>query len=153
MISALGGLEDQEQVLARLLQNQVEIGNAIKPYYGEAAGNKLAELLKQHILIAGKVIAAAKSGNEQELAVQNKEWYRNADDMAKLLSGANPNWSFKELQDLLYTHLKLLTEDAMARHKKDWNGSIAAFDKGEDHLIKLADALSKGIIKQFPDQF
>lgn len=104
-------------------------------------------------MIAGKVIAAAKRGNEQELAAQNKEWYRNADDMAKLLSGANPNWSFKELQDLLYTHLKLLTEDAMARLKKDWNGSIAAFDKGEDHLIKLADALSKGIIKQFRINF
>lgn len=35
IVSAIGGLEDQDKVLARLLRNQDEIGNAIKPYYGE----------------------------------------------------------------------------------------------------------------------
>src|SRR5687768_5094996 len=47
--SAINGLEDQEPVLARLLKNQDDLGNAIKPYYGEEAGNKLAQLLREHI--------------------------------------------------------------------------------------------------------
>ena len=153
IVSAIAGMEDQEEVLARLLQNQQDLGNAIKPVYGEEAGNKLAGLLKEHILIAGKIVAAAKSGNQADVAKLNKDWYRNADDIAQFLSSANPNWSNKELKELLHQHLQLLTEDVMARLGKNWEADIRTFDKAENHIIKLADVLSAGIIKQFPDQF
>ncbi len=153
IVSAVAGLEEQEKVLARLLKNQQDIGNAIKPYYGEAAGNKLTELLTEHFLIAGKIVEEAKSGDQALLDSLNKEWYRNADDIAKFLSGANPNWQYKTLKELLDTHLQLLTEALTARLRKDWDAEINAFDKGETHLIKLADALTIGIVKQFPERF
>ncbi|MGD8190487.1 glycosyltransferase [Brevibacillus ginsengisoli] len=153
MISAIEGLKDQKQVEARLLKNQEDIGNAIKPYYGEAAGNKLTELFKEHIVIAAKIIDAAKSGNQAEFNKLHKEWHRNADDIAQFLSSANPNWSTNVLKDLLYTHLKLLTDQIVARLKKDYDAEILAFDKGEDHILKLADTLTEGIVKQFPDRF
>ncbi|NBI29236.1 glycosyltransferase [Chengkuizengella sp. YPA3-1-1] len=153
IISKLAGLDDTEKALERLLQNQVDIGNAIKPYYGEQAGEQLSKLLTDHILIAGKIIDAAKSEDEVEYEKQNTEWFKNADDIASFLSKANPNWSKEELQDLLYLHLELTRDEAVARLKKDWEADIAAFDEGEDHIIKLADTLSEGIIKQFPDQF
>ncbi|NQX63382.1 glycosyltransferase [Paenibacillus qinlingensis] len=152
-ISAIAGVEDQKDVLDRLLKNQQDIGDAVKPFYGEAAGNKLAELLREHIQLAGGVIDAAKAGNQAELAKFNKEWYRNADDIAKFLSAANPNWSQKEQQDMLYAHLQFVTDQVTARLKKDWKADILAFDKGEDHMIMYADMLSNGIIKQFPDKF
>jgi hypothetical protein len=63
IISAVDGLEDANVVLARLLQNQKDIGNAIKPYYGEKAGNTLADLLTEHIVLAGKIVDTAKGGN------------------------------------------------------------------------------------------
>ncbi|NHN29306.1 glycosyltransferase [Paenibacillus agricola] len=153
IVSALAGLDDQKDVLARLLRNQQDIGDAIKPYYGEAAGNKLAELLKEHILLAVKVVDAAKSGNQTDLKKYNKEWYRNADDISKFLSTANPNWTQKDLQDLLYVHLQFVTDQVTARVTKDWKADILAFDKGEDHIIKLADTLTEGIKKQFPEKF
>jgi len=152
IVSAVAGLKDKDKVLARLLRNQEDIGNAIKPFYGDAAGNKLTELLKEHIVLAGKVVDAAKRGKKAELKKQNDEWYRNADDMAKFLSSANPNWSEAALKDLLHTHLQMVTNEATTRIKKDWDGNIAAFDHGLDHIIKLADALSAGIIKQFPSR-
>ena len=139
--------------MERLLRNQQDIGNAIKPYYGEAAGNKMAELLKEHILIAGKIVDAAKSGNQADIEKLNTEWYKNADDIAKFLSGANPKWSYRQVKDLFDTHLKLLTDQLTARLKKDWDAEIAAYDKGEDHLIKLSDTLTAGIVKQFPQKF
>ncbi|OAS23885.1 glycosyltransferase [Paenibacillus oryzisoli] len=153
IVSALAGLEDQKDVLARLLKNQQDIGDAIKPYYGEAAGNKLTELLREHILLAGGVTDAAKAGNQAELAKLNKEWYRNADDIAKFLSAANPNWSQKEQQDMLYAHLQLVTDQVTSRLKKDWKADILASDKNSDHMTMYADMLSEGIIKQFPDKF
>ncbi|KRF02441.1 glycosyltransferase [Paenibacillus sp. Soil766] len=153
IVSAVAGLEDQKDVLARLLKNQQDIGDAIKPYYGDAAGNKLAELLREHILLAGGVLDAAKAGNQAELAKVNKEWYRNADDIAKFLSAANPNWSQKEQQDMLYAHLQLVTDQVTSRLKKDWKADILASDKNSDHMTMYADMLSDGIIKQFPDKF
>ena len=153
IVSAISGLDDQEKVLTRLLKNQDDIGNAIKPYYGEEAGNKLAQLLREHIQIAGKVVEAAKSGNQATFKKYNAEWHRNADDIALFLSKANPNWSNEELKELLYTHLQLLTDQVSARLKKDTDAEIVAFDQGEDHIIKLADVLTKGIIKQFPKKF
>ncbi|WP_206197375.1 glycosyltransferase [Peribacillus frigoritolerans] len=153
IVSSINGLENQKELLARLLKNQDDIGNAIKPYYGEEAGNKLAELLRDHILIAGKLTAAAKSGNQSDFKKFHAEWYKNADDIAKFLSSANPNWSEKELKEALYMHLQFITDDVTARLKKDWNASILAFDKGLDHLLMMADVLSAGIMKQFPDKF
>ncbi|HEY5524645.1 MAG TPA: glycosyltransferase, partial [Clostridium sp.] len=49
IVSDLASLEDKDPVLQRLLKNQDDIGNSIKPYYGEEAGNALSKLLREHI--------------------------------------------------------------------------------------------------------
>ncbi|MDR9855607.1 glycosyltransferase [Paenibacillus sp. VCA1] len=153
IVSAVSNRPDQKDVLDRLLRNQQDIGNVIKPYYGEAAGNKLADLLREHILIAGKIVAAAKAGNQADVQKLEADWHRNADDIAKFLSTANPNWPFKTLQDMLYTHLQLITEIVLDCLKGDWKADIAATDKNEIHMIHLADILTEGIVKQFPGKF
>lgn len=151
--SNLAGLEDQEDVLARLLKNQDDIGNTIKPYYGEEAGNKLAALLRDHIVIAGKLVAAAKTNDQESFNKLNSEWYKNADDIVKLLTDANPEYNGKELKEMMYMHLKLVTDQVVTRVKKDWEADIRAFNQDEDHMIHFADTLSMGIKKQFPDKF
>ncbi|MMZ44793.1 hypothetical protein D1872_63790 [compost metagenome] len=153
IVSAISNRPDQKDVLDRLLRNQQDIGNVIKPYYGEAAGNKLADLLREHILIAGKIVAAAKAGNQADMKKLDADWHANADDIAKFLSEANPNWQFKTLQDMLYTHLQLITEIVLNCLKGDWKADIAATDKNEIHMIHLADILTEGIVKQFPEKF
>jgi len=65
IISALADLEDAGAIAQRLLSNQDDIGNAIKTYYGDEAGNKLAALLRDHISIATEVVKAAKMGNNE----------------------------------------------------------------------------------------
>ncbi|AIQ77060.1 glycosyltransferase [Paenibacillus odorifer] len=153
IVSAFADSEDKEKVLARLLQNQQDIGDAFKPYYGEAVGDKVAQLLREHILIAGKVLDAVKAGNQADVEKYNKEWYTNADDIAKFLSSQNPKYSYEQLKEMLHEHLELITDDVTARVKKDWDAEIVAFDKGLEHMIMFADILTEGLIKQFPDKF
>ena len=153
IISSLAGLEDANKVAERLLRNQDDLGNAIKPYYGEEAGKKLASLLRDHILIAAEVVKAAKMGNNEELTKGQKKWQANADDIAVFLSGANPNWPKKALIDMLYKHLDYTTTEVVSRLKKDWAADIAAYDKGHEHMLALADVLTDGIVKQFPNKF
>ncbi|NKE03923.1 glycosyltransferase [Mesobacillus selenatarsenatis] len=147
------GAEDQKDVLERLLRNQEDIGNAIKPVYGEEAGNKLTDLLKEHIVLAGGIVEAAKSGDQTKLNQLNKEWYRNADDIAAFLSSANPNLKIDELKKLLYAHLELVADDLNASLKKDWQARIVSIDDGMTHIIMMSDVISEAVVKQFPDKF
>ena len=153
IVSDLSELEDKGQVLERLLKNQDDIGNSIKPYYGEEAGNKLSTLLREHIELAGEVTNAAKSGDKDNLDKYNKLWYKNADEISDFLSAANPNYLKEELKDMLHKHLQFVTDQVVARLNKDWNADINSFDKGEDHMIMFADMLIDGIVKQFPEKF
>lgn len=153
IISDLDSLPDKEAVLQRLLKNQDDLGQSIRPYYGDAAANELSKLLREHIAIAGQIIDAAKNNNKSDLQKYNKLWYDNADKIALLLSNANPNWSNKELQDMLYKHLQYTTDEVVQRLNKDWNKDIAAYDKGYYHILDFADILSNGIAKQFPEKF
>jgi len=66
IVSAAAGAGDTAVALQRLLRNQDEIGDAIKPYYGDAAGTQLATLLRSHIQLAGKALVAAK-GSQQAM--------------------------------------------------------------------------------------
>ena len=153
IVSDLASLPDKGVVLQRLLKNQDDIGSSIKPYYGEEAGNKLSKLLRDHISIGGQVVNAAKSNNKADLDKYNNLWYQNADDIAAFLSSANPNWSNTELKDMLHKHLQFVTDQVVTRLNKNWKADVDAYAKGEDHMIKFANVLSEGIIKQFPEKF
>lgn len=151
--AAIEGGDDAGKIAERLLRNQDDIGNAVKPYYGDAAGKQLASLLRDHILIAADLVKAAKAGDPAAQKQANQRWYQNADDIAALLSSANPNWPRKALEDMLHGHLALVTDQVVATLKHDTAGAIAAYDKGAEHMLMLADALASGIVKQFPDRF
>lgn len=153
IVSDLASLEDKVPVLERLLKNQDDIGDLIKPYYGEEAGETLSTLLREHISLAGQVVDAAQSGNTADLEKFNTLWYENADQIADFLSSINPHYSNKALKEMLHTHLQLLTDQVVARLNSNWQADIDAYDKGEDHMIMFADMLVDGIIKQFPKKF
>jgi len=154
IIAALAGLPEGDTAAQRLLQNQADIGNAIKPFYGDEAGEQLTSLLKDHILTAADLLTAAKSGDTAKFEAANKQWYDNANQIAALLNSANPDhWPLADMQSMMKSHLDLTLEEATARLKEDWSGDVTAYDKVHDEILHMADMLSDGIIKQFPDKF
>jgi hypothetical protein len=153
IISVDAALPDKDLTAKRLLQNQVDIGNAIKPFYGEEAGNKLAELLKEHILGAADLLAAAKAGDQAKVATQKARWSRNADDIAAFLSGANPkNWPLAKTKAEMKMHLDLTLQEATDRFAKKYAEDIQDYDRVHDHILAFADLLTSGIAAQFPDK-
>jgi hypothetical protein len=147
-------LPDLSAALERLLQNQVEIGDAIKPYYGDEAGDQLTALLREHILIAGEILQAAKSGDTVALADAQERWYDNAHDIAVFLNAANPdNWPLTEMDEMLRDHLDLTTDEVLARLNGQWTADVAAYDEIHTQALVMADMLSDGIIAQFPAKF
>lgn len=152
LVSAIAGLPDAPQAAARLLQNQVDIGNAIKPFYGDAAGDRLSSLLHDHITGAVDVVSAAKAGDTAKLATAKTAWYANADAIAAFLASANPNWPAADLTDMMHMHLDLTLTEATARLKGDWAADVAAYESVSMHIDRMADALTAGVAKQFPDK-
>jgi len=139
---------------ARLLRNQTDIGNAIKPFYGAAAGNALTQLLRTHILEAVPVLAAAKAGDRAKLAAAQKTWKANATSIAAFLSHANPeNWPLPEMRAMMLTHLDLTTREAAARLQGKWAQDVAAYDAVHREILAMSDMLSMGIVSQFPERF
>lgn len=152
IIAATSGDASADVALSRLMKNQEDIGNAVRPFYGDAAGAKLTDLLKQHISIAGELVGAAKAGDQAKQTDADKRWHDNAAEIATFLSGANPNWPRETLLTMLNMHLSLTTREAVARLQKNWADDQATFDNIYSQAMEMADALSSGIAKQFPNK-
>jgi hypothetical protein len=154
VISLVGGTPDTEATVARLLRNQRDIGNALAPFYGRPAGAALTAELRKHILIAANVIAAAKAGDQAKVVAEQRRWQQNADDIAALVSKLNPrNWKRTAIASMLREHLRLTTDEVVARLQGRWAADVAAYDRIHEHALMMADAFSAGLVAQFPRRF
>ena len=154
IISLTTDSPDTSATVGRLLQNQDDIGDAIKPFYGNAAGEELSRLLREHILIAADLIAAARAGDAAAVAAHQARWRANADQIAAFLNAANPrSWKLREMKEMLYEHLDLTTSEVVARLTGDWAADVAAYDAIHLQALEMADELSTGIVKQFHRRF
>ncbi|MGE5359321.1 MAG: hypothetical protein ACM3NQ_09900 [Bacteroidales bacterium] len=153
VIAAVSGTEDAKAAAARLMKNQEDIGAAIAPFYGGQAGTQLTALLKEHIAIAVDVVAAAKAKDDSKLADANRRWRQNATAIADFLSRANANWPRAALVEAMNMHLDTTTREVVDRLRGNYADDVAAFDAVYDHILHMADVLSEGIIKQFPQRF
>jgi hypothetical protein len=154
IISLTTGSPDTQATVARLLKNQADIGNAVKPFYGKAAGNALTPELRRHILIAADVVAAAKAGDQAKLADAQARWQENANDIAGLLNSVNPRfWKLAAMKAEMHRHLTLTTREAVARLQGKWAADVAAYDKIHQHILHMSDLLAEGLIQQFPKRF
>jgi len=150
-VGNLPNLPAEEQVL---LQNQVAIGNAVKPYYGARAGNHLTKLLKAHILGAVKVLQAAKSGDQSALAQAEAAWFVNGRQIADFLHAADPRFlSRSASRRMMKIHLNQVIEQAVDELKGNYAADTRAFGPYIRHILDMADMISGGIIRQFPNRF
>jgi len=153
LISIAENLNDLDATRSRLLENPKDTANIFRKYYGNAVADKIEKLLTEHLAIAEKLIVALKNNNQKLATDLNKQWYKNADDMADAFSSINPFYPKEEVRKMLYEHLKLTTDEVSARLKKDYRADIRAFDKVQQEILDMSEFFVNGIVKQFPNLF
>lgn len=139
--------------LDRLTANQTDIGNAIKPIYGDAAGNQLTALLKEHIDDYVPVLKAAAAGDKAGTDAAFAKVLANGVAIGKFLEGANPNWAAPSIENMMNEHNQQTLAYAAAQLQGDYAKSIQLYGAAEQHMWEMGDMLAAGIIKQFPDKF
>ena len=152
IISLTTDSPDTQATVGRLLQNQDDIGDAIKPFYGDAAGEELSRLLREHILIAADLIAAAQAGDSAAVATHQARWRANADEIAAFLNAANPrSWKLREMKAMLYEHLDLTTTEVVVAETDQGRGVLGVVDgfppKGSEGDADVA--WRKNLLRQF----
>ena len=154
IVSAAADLPDTGPTLARLQANQDDIGAAIAPYFGQAAGDQLAALLHEHISGAVTLVLAAKAGDTAEVAAAKDAWYANGQQIAEFLAAANPRyWPLDTMSEMMRMHLDQTLKEATDRLQGNYAADIQDYEKAHLHILEMADQLSFGIIRRFPDQF
>jgi hypothetical protein len=154
IVSASDDLPDAPATTQRLLRNQEDIGAAIKPFYGRAAGEQLSSLLEEHIVGAADLVTAAKGGDQAAVDRHTSAWYGNANEIADFLHEANPtHWPRREMRSMMREHLDLTLTEAVAHLERDHRTDIRTYDRIHRQILAMADMLSDGIAAQFPNRF
>jgi hypothetical protein len=148
----IDSLPGTTEAVNRLLQNQVDIGDAIKPYYGVAAGNQLTALLTTHITEAATILTDLVTGSAN-LNADIAAWYQNADSIAMFLAGANPYLPLADMTQMMHDHLDLTTQEALARFNHDYVADVAAYDAVHNEILSMSDMISEAIVRQFRNMF
>lgn len=136
-----------------VVANAKQIAAAIEPYYGKDASEKLFGLLAGHYGAVKQYLEATVAGNKAKQDAAFKSLSGNATEIARFLSGANPNLPFDTLNGLLLAHGGHHVQQIQQVQSKQYAQEAQTWDAMKNHMYVIADALAAAIAKQFPKQF
>lgn len=147
--NAAGAAKAADAVVA----NAKQIADAVAGFYGKAAGDGLLKLLAGHWGGVKALADAAKAGDAAAEQKAMSDLVSNGAAIAKFLAGANPNWTEGALQGALVMHVndhktqvdEMMSNAPSAMQAKSWA-------EMQQHMNMIADVLSDGIAKQFPNK-
>jgi hypothetical protein len=138
-------LSTGDEAAIQLLENVESIGSAIASYFGKKAGTEITNLLRRHVVIAVKLLAAARGGDIPKFVEEDAEWLANADQIAAFLSELNERWPREDLARRLHVLLQLTKDEAVARVTGDVDGDLRTFDRIYSEAMGIADVLTEGL--------
>jgi len=145
LVSIADRLGDEPATTERLMQNPHDIAAVFANFYPADITNKITALIAEHLQLGAALITALRDNKSTEANELARQWYANADDMAKAFASINPNYDYAETRKMLYSHLDKTTAEVAARLKGDYRADIAAFEDVKNEAIEMADYFSKGL--------
>ena len=136
-----------------VVANAKQIAAAIEPYYGKEASEKLFGLLAGHYGAVKQYLEATASGSKAKQDAAVKNLTGNATEIAKFLSGANPNLPFDSLNGLLLGHGGHHIQEIQQLKGKQYSEEAQTWEAMKRHMYVIADALAGALAKQFPAKF
>lgn len=133
---------DADAILVpRLMQNQKEIGDALKPIIGEANGNLVTQVLSQHIDLAGQTAKAAKR-NDPDIETFKANLLTQGDDVAEVLTSLNPDkLPYAETQPMFRMHNQFVIDMTVARLQKRFADEQRLYDAYYAEMLEMSDAI------------
>jgi hypothetical protein len=136
-----------------VVANAKQIAAAIEPYYGKDASEKLFGLLAGHYGAVKQYLEATVAGSKGKQDAAYKSLSSNATEIARLLSGANPNLPFDTLNGLLLAHGGHHVHQIQQVQSKQYAQEAQTWEAMKSHMYVIGDALAGAIAKQFPKRF
>lgn len=149
IISKVDKLGDEDIVATRLLRNPSDMGNQLIPFFRQSSVHTFVKLFEEHLLIAAELVDTAIAGNRQLVEQLDKEWFRNADEIAQLMHEFFPSESKDMWQMMMHEHLTLTKEEAVLRIGKKYKENVAIYDSIQTQALVMADMIANGIVKEF----
>ncbi len=152
LMTKLGNKSAAKAAEDQAVQNAKDISNAIVPYYGKDAGDKLFSLLAGHYGAIKEYMNADFSGKKDAKKAAMDKMLKNADEIATFLSSANPNWPKDAILGALKTHGGYHMTQIEQINAKNYAGEAKTWASMKTQIDQVADVLADGIVKQFPQK-
>jgi hypothetical protein len=151
IVDLLDDLPSIDYTIDRLIRSQEQTGNCFRSFFGDVAADNLVALLKEHITITIDLLKLIKTGNTTDVTILEDQWAINVENMSILLGTIDQYYSIDELSDIFKTYLILTKYQFIARMDKDYNAEIMYFDMGLNHILRISDCLTNGLIDNFSE--
>ena len=135
-----------------VVTNAKQIANAVGSFYGPAADQRMLELLAGHWGGVKALTDAQHAGDGAAADKAKQDLNANAAEVAKFLSGANPNLPDDAVRGLMMAHVAHHEAQIDEVMSGDTKAEASTWTAMKAHMDTFADALSGGIAKQFPDK-
>ncbi|HET8691657.1 MAG TPA: hypothetical protein VFM30_05965 [Steroidobacteraceae bacterium] len=138
---------------AQVVTNAKAIAASIEPFYGKPASEQLFKLLAGHWGAIKADLDAAHAGDKAGRDAAMAKLLANAEEIAKFLSGANPNLPHDTVKGLLVAHGSHHVQQISEVKARQFDAEAKTWAAMSTHMYVIADALADGTAKQFPDKF
>ncbi len=140
-------------VIDELDKNSQELADIIGGFYGDQPKATFLKLWRDHITFFINYTISAKNEDTEgkEQALSDLEGY--SQESAEFLAGLNNNLTADSLKPLFTEERDLTIASIDDYIAASYSESFDKESKAYDQAGKIADAISDGIIKQFPDKF
>ena len=135
-----------------VVANAKQIASAVGGFYGKAAGDQMLTLLAGHWAGVKALTDAVHAGDSAAQSKAMADLTSNGHDIARFLSGANPNLPEATVFNLFATHVGHHATEIPQIMQGDTKYEQVTWDAMQQHMNMVGDALAAAIAKQFPDK-
>ena len=142
-----------QAIMEKSLEHVDMMAASLAPFYGQDVADAMDMMLRQHEMALYNYVVAAEAGDQSGMQAALDESARVNADIAQCLSSINPNWPYETVKALFDQHAADAINLAQLIHAQDFMGALNALDAAVEHGRITADAMSDGLVAQFPERF